>query len=190
MKDKIIERVKGLNRPLSEQKRALIGFLESSDFFRAPASGGSDKHLCEAGGLAKHSWNVYKALEGIVGKYVPGATPDSVAICGLFHDLCKTNFYKNDFRNVKNERGQWERVPYYSIDDKEPLGHGEKSVILLQMHLPLTLDEALAIRWHMGAWAAHSYQDQQALNAAVNRCALLRALMLADQVAAYFMERP
>ncbi len=163
-------------------------FLTESDFFRAPASGGQDKHLCEAGGLAQHSWNVYHALKGIAAKYAPEAGQDSVIICGLLHDLCKVNFYKSDFRNVKNERGQWERVPYYSIDDQDPLGHGEKSVITIQRFFPLTEDEALAVRWHMGAWDAANYGQQQALNKAISKSRLLRALMLADQVAAYFME--
>ncbi len=184
---KIIEVMHNLSRPGA---KALVGFLEISDFFTAPASGGTngEKHLCEAGGLALHSLNVYTALNSMAPKYLPGVEHDSIVVCGLLHDLCKANFYKNDFRNVKNDRGQWERVPYFAIDDQDPLGHGEKSVIIAQRFISLSQDEALAIRWHMGAWDAQSYGQQQALNAAMRKCRLLRALIIADQVAAYFME--
>lgn len=46
---------------------------------------------------------------------------ESFAICGLLHDLCKAQFYKVSSRNVKNEKtGQWEKVPYYAIEDQFP----------------------------------------------------------------------
>lgn len=160
--------------------------MESSDFFTAPAS--TKYHLSRAGGLAEHSWNVYRALDSMAPRYLPGMDHDSIVVCGLLHDLCKANFYKTDFRNAKNERGQWERVPYYAIEDQLPLGHGEKSAMMIQRFFPLETDELLAIRWHMGFSEAASYAEQQALNKALGRCRLLRALMLADQVAAFFME--
>lgn len=76
---------------------------------------------------------------------------ESFAICGLLHDLCKAQFYKVSSRNVKNEKtGQWEKVPYYAIEDQFPYGHGEKSVFLIERKMHLKIDEAMAIRWHMG----------------------------------------
>ena len=50
------------------------------------------------------------------------------------------------------ENGVWKQVPYYSIDDKIPLGHGEKSVILVMQHMKLTTEEIMAIRWHMAGF--------------------------------------
>ena len=38
----------------------------------------------------------------------------------------------------------------WSVDDKLPLGHGEKSLSILQDFIQLTEVEKLAIRWHMG----------------------------------------
>lgn len=41
-------------------------------------------------------------------------------------------------------------MPYYAIDDQFPYGHGEKSVFLIERKMHLKIDEAMAIRWHMG----------------------------------------
>lgn len=40
----------------------------------------------------------------------------------------------------------------YSVDDRFPIGHGEKSLILASKYLLLTEEEACIIRWHMNAW--------------------------------------
>jgi len=61
----------------------------------------------------------------------------------------KTEF-KANYRNAKNERGEWEKVPYYTVDDTIPYGHGEKSVMMLTEYMKLTNEEKYSIRWHMG----------------------------------------
>ena len=76
---------------------------------------------------------------------------ESIAICGLLHDLCKIDFYKVEMRNVK-ENGEWVQKPYYSVDEKLPYGHGEKSVYIINGFIRLTREEALAINWHMGGF--------------------------------------
>ena len=48
---------------------------------------------------------------------------------------------------------------YYAVDDKIPLGHGEKSIYILQKFISLKLPEALAIRWHMIAFDASIHFD-------------------------------
>lgn len=163
----------------------LIEWIKKSDFFTAPAS--SEHHLAIRGGLAIHSLNVYNALKGVSAKYTPDITEESVIITGLLHDLCKANFYKPDFRNKKID-GKWERVPYFAIEDQDPYGHGEKSVIIIQKFIKLEDHEILAIRYHMGAWAAEGFAQIKSLGAAIDKCKFLRATMLADQVATYFME--
>ena len=75
---------------------------------------------------------------------------ESIIIIGLLHDICKVNFYKTDYRNAKNALGVWEKVPYYTVDDTIPYGHGEKSVMMLSEYIKLTNDEKYSIRWHMG----------------------------------------
>ena len=133
----------------------LLKFLEKSDFFTAPAS--TRFHLSEEGGLCQHSLHVYERLvalcemECMVNKNFVRPAPEALAICGLLHDLCKCNFYRQEMRNKKNETtGQWEKVPTYVVEDTLPFGHGEKSVYMLSSFIKLSREEAMAIRWHMG----------------------------------------
>ena len=138
MKEEFIKLLKETNR---EGIDKLIDFLEGSDFFEAPAS--TRYHGAWKGGLAEHSMKVYEILK------TKTEDSDSVKIVALLHDVCKTNFYKTDYRNVKNN-GVWEQVPYYTVDDTIPYGHGEKSVMMVSEFIKLTPEEKYAIRWHMG----------------------------------------
>ena len=104
-----------------------------SDFFSAPAS--TRYHNSCRGGLCNHSLNVYDCLCDILARdkmreYGCTPTAETIAIVSLLHDICKVNFYKESTRNVKDENGVWQKVPYFEIDDKLPYGHGEKSVYI------------------------------------------------------------
>jgi len=159
----------------------LIRYMtEETDFFKAPAS--SHNHGMFEGGLLKHSLEVYDNLLKINSLFNVPCKPDTAIIVSLLHDLCKANFYKPDTRNVKNPDGTWSQVPYYSIDDKLPLGHGEKSVIIAQQYIRLNIDEMMAIRWHMGGFddAARAYSGGFALTSAMNMYPLVTALHMAD----------
>ncbi|MCX4287486.1 MAG: hydrolase, partial [Clostridia bacterium] len=76
---------------------------------------------------------------------------ETLAVCGLLHDICKVNFYSVDYRNSK-ENGTWVKVPYYRVEEKFPYGHGEKSVFIASQYIQLSVDEAMAINWHMGGF--------------------------------------
>lgn len=76
---------------------------------------------------------------------------ETMIITALGHDFCKLYFYEKSTRNVKNEdTGRWEKVPIFLCNDKYPLGHGSKSVIFIQMFIKLSMEEIMAINWHMG----------------------------------------
>ncbi len=139
MKEEFLNLLKQINR---EGMDALIEFLERSDFFEAPAS--TRFHGNHKGGLLEHSMKVYEILK------TKTEDSDSVKIIALLHDICKVNYYKIDYRNAKNEQGVWEKVPYYTVEDLIPYGHGEKSVMMLSEFIKLTPEERYAIRWHMG----------------------------------------
>jgi len=130
----------------------LLTYLQKSDFFTAPAS--TRFHGSYEGGLVEHSINVYKRLvelnQAAGGLY----SDESVAICGLLHDLCKIGFYSVEMRNRKNEQGQWEKYPYYVVSDQLPYGHGEKSQYIVASFMKLSREESFAIRWHMGGFDA------------------------------------
>ena len=167
----------------------LINYLTKSDFFTAPAS--SRFHCDHEGGLAEHSINVYERLrENVLKEYGNFETysEETIAICGLFHDLCKIEYYKTDFRNVK-ENGEWVKKPYYTVDEKLPYGHGEKSVYIINGFIRLTREEALAINWHMGGFDARvGSSGGFALSESYRRYPLALWLHVSDIVATYIDE--
>lgn len=130
----------------------LIAYLKlKTDFFSAPAS--TRFHSSCPGGLLQHSMNVYKMLKAKSQTETWKSTlsrEDTIIIVSLLHDICKANFYAVEMRNRKNEDGVWEKYPFYIIDDKNPYGHGEKSVMMIMEFMKLTAEEKYAIRWHMG----------------------------------------
>jgi hypothetical protein len=80
----------------------------------------------------------------------------------------------------------------YSVDDQLPLGHGEKSVFMLQRFIPLTDEEALAIRWHMTAFdpSIHfNYPNGYAFKKAAEMSPLVTLLFTADYEASNIIER-
>lgn len=155
MKDRFIQLYQAfVKRPGSDK---LLAWLETTDFFEAPAS--TRFHLSRPGGLVEHSVHVYERLRALFiaekerADLCAGITSqeeEAIAICGLLHDVCKANFYTVEMRNRKNEQGQWEKYPFYVVDDQLPYGHGEKSVYIISGFMKLTREEAMAIRWHMG----------------------------------------
>ena len=157
MKDRFI----GLCQQLITRHGAdkLLAWLETTDFFEAPAS--TRFHLSHPGGLVEHSIHVYHRLHDLFVSErqnrenepfieLSDSEEETIAICGLLHDICKANFYAVEMRNRKNEQGQWEKYPFYVVNDQLPYGHGEKSVYIISGFMKLTREEAMAIRWHMG----------------------------------------
>ncbi len=169
----------------------LRAYLLRSDFFRAPAS--TRYHCAYEGGLCEHSVNVYRRLlRNVQGEYGERwedvVSHETVAICGLLHDLCKIDFYKSDFRNVK-ENGEWVRKPYYVRDELMPFGHGEKSVYIINGFLHLTREEAMAINWHMGGFDSRSRGGDYSVGEAFAKFPLAVLLHTADLVASYIDEK-
>lgn len=163
----------------------LLEWLLSSDFFTAPAS--TRFHAAYEGGLVEHSLNVYKVF--MKKHFVEGEDdPESVAICTLLHDICKAGFYEVSYRNRKNEEGQWEKVPYYTINDRFPYGHGEKSVFLIERFMRLKNEEAVAIRWHMGGFDDTAKAGSFAIAHAYEQYPLAVKVHLSDLEATYLCE--
>lgn len=190
-----------IQRPGADQ---LLAWLESTDFFTAPAS--SRHHLAYPGGLVEHSLNVYTWLSGLTNDLGnPMIDSESVAIVSLLHDVCKIHYYEQTWRNqktydegavaaaprnlVKHDQGGdyiWETVLGYTVNDQFTYGHGEKSVYLIQKHMELTDEEAVAIRFHMGSW-----QDGEKANAsaAFKTNPLAFWLHVADEAATFLTEK-
>lgn len=169
----------------------LLEYLTSpaSDFFTAPAS--ARFHSSYEGGLLDHSLNVYDCLKSYLCSERAKETfgfeysEESIAIVSLLHDLCKVGVYKKGFRNVKDEKGAWQRVDTFEYDDKLPYGHGEKSVYIISGYMKLTREEAFAIRYHMGY---SSTEDPRNVSTAFEMFPLAFALSTADSEATYYLE--
>ena len=168
----------------------LLEYLANSDFFTAPAS--ARFHLAEEGGLCEHSLNVYKRLRELVrmeygNDYASVVSEETIAICGLLHDVCKVNYYGIEYRNVK-EGYDWVKKPYYKVEEKFPYGHGEKSVFIVSQYMKLTVEEAMAINWHMGAFDERVKGGSYALSEAFAKYPLALLMHVADLTASYLDE--
>ena len=176
----------------------VIEDLESYGFFDAPAS--ARNHFNHPGGLVEHSLNVSDAAmmlrEGIIKrrpdleKKLPA---DAVVIASLLHDVCKADIYNLVTRKRKNEIGVWEETQEYEVSYSHmPIGHGEKSVVmLLRMGLDLEDDEICAIRWHMGPWAVDtsSIEQDKSYRQSIANSPLLPLIHTADTIASQIFER-
>lgn len=194
-KSEIIRLLESTSR---EGIKKVIAGIEELGFFEAPAS--TRFHLNYAGGLAEHSFNVCKValmlrkqmieMKAELEERLP---EDSVIISTLLHDVCKANIYKEAIKKRQNAAGRWEEYQGYDVDYTNfPLGHGEKSVIvLLRMGLNLTDDEIMAIRWHMTAWEL-PFQSPEAkgnYNVAKEKCPLCSLVQAADNLSAHLLEK-
>lgn len=193
----------------------LLEWLCDSDFFEAPAS--TKYHGAYPGGLAQHSLNVYHELCRLIessdklGCPVRQYSMESIAIVSLLHDVCKAQFYVPEFRNVKTYDeaevaemkksnpgivkkdgcGEffWKSVQQYKIEEEFPIGHGEKSVILIQGFMRLNLDEIYAIRAHMGGWDTSVKGGDRFIGQIFQKSELAFYTHIADMMASYLLEK-
>lgn len=168
----------------------LLTWLKKSDFFTAPAS--TKYHSAVEGGLCSHSLCTYHRLlcniKNEFGEdYNKFVTDETIAVCGLLHDLCKVDFYKVESRNQKID-GEWVSVPYFSVSEQLPYGHGEKSVYIISGFMRLTRDEAMAINWHMGGFDSRVKGGSFSIGEAYDKFFLAVMTHVADIEATYLEE--
>jgi len=169
----------------------LLDWLLTTDFFTAPAS--TKFHSCHEGGLLEHSLKVYKRFKANIineygENYLEKISDESIAIIALLHDICKVNIYKVELRNTKVD-GQWVQVPYYSVEDNLPYGHGEKSVYMLSGFMKLTREESMAINWHMGGFDARVLGGSYSLSGAFYNYPIALLFHISDVQATYLDEK-
>lgn len=174
-----------------EGSAKLLEYLKKSDFFTAPAS--SKFHSAYEGGLCEHSVKTYyRFLQNLEMEYAEEMEErigmESIAIIALLHDVCKVNYYKKDFRNVKVD-GEWVQKPYYSVSDSLPYGHGEKSVYIISGFMRLTREEAMAINWHMGGFDQRVMGGSYSLSSAFYTYPNAMLFHISDVQATYLDER-
>lgn len=147
----------------------LLAWLESTDFFEAPAS--TKYHGAYPGGLLEHSLNVCREL--MASDINRSASTESMVICSLLHDVCKANYYAEIGMDGDGKT-------LYQVIDQFPFGHGEKSVFLISQFMRMTDEEALAIRWHMGPYDEAARGGSRGLSEAMAFSPLVYELHAAD----------
>jgi len=188
MEEKKTEFIELLRSTKREGIEDLITWLETTDFYTAPAS--TKFHGNHETGLLIHSLYVYKVLAKMSKEFNQGIKEDEIIISSLLHDLCKANMYVTGSRNVKNEEtGKWEKKAVYQIDNQEPIGHGAKSAIIAQRFIKLTDYELYSIIHHMGFPGGDSYGAQMDYNAALEKNPKILLLHLADNMSSSLFEK-
>lgn len=153
--------------------------LLCTDFFHAPSS--TKYHGVYEGGLFDHSLNVSNSLCYLTGAQItnPWMRPESPFLVGILHDLCKVGKYAPNSTNdgfVWSPHGDW---PIYG-------GHGSESLIRAQLMIQLTEEEALCIRFHMGAYEK---DDWDAYDSAIKKYPNVLWTHTADMIASKLLEK-
>jgi len=143
-----------------------------TDFFTAPAS--SKYHLSVKGGLVEHKLSVFTTFWKLNLLFDLGFKLQTIIITSLLHDVCKANTY---FWNEEKQK--------YKRDDTYPIGHGEKSVILIQRYIKLTMEEIALIRWHMGPYDNDYMRGQNYIKKVFPK---IKALYFADDISTNLLE--
>jgi hypothetical protein len=82
--------------------------------------------------------------------------------------------------------------PAYRVEEDMPLGHGEKSLYLAGQFIGLSLDEALAIRWHLGMHEIGThffYPAGGPMQQAVKQSKLVPMMIAADYLATWMVDQ-
>ena len=125
VKQAIIDRLRDTRRKNVEM---VVDYMEKHGFFTLSCRG----HHKYEGGLADHAWQTYQIALGLdadahrKNPNLSQSDADSIAISALLHDICK----------CRGKHRIW--------------GHGRRSTrILKELGFILSLDEYLAVRFHM-----------------------------------------
>lgn len=162
----------------------IIKWLEAEGFDKCPASTKPGRHGAYEGGLLVHSYNTYTLFKEKNIRYSLGLEEDTLSIVALLHDVCKVGSYNE--KKLKSGK-QSEKQPF-RYETNLHLGHGEKSVYLLMKHgLKLTDEEAMMIRWHMGAYET-AWTDFDNSDRVKSVAKAITALQSADQEASAYLD--
>ena len=198
VKQEYIDLLKEIKRPNCDIE-GFIAYLESTDFFSAPAS--TQYHCSFPGGLCLHSINVYKALVKLNQAFGNTYKDDTLLLVGLLHDLDKILKYERTSKNEKEYcddgdksdslgRFRWKTTESYKVKDssnKVNLGNkGFASYMIASMFFSLSEEETYAIMYQYSAISNEQLTDLSAILSKYNLCVLLHS---ADIVTTYCLEK-
>lgn len=145
---------------------ALATWMELYGFYAAPCS--TQHHLCNAGGLAEHSLNVYEVaskIQMLFPQYF-NISNDSIIICALLHDIGKVGqfgkpLYVENYLSKTDKDGKPVRStakPYLTNAELLNVPHEIRSLSIIDRHIDLTEEEQFAILYHNGMYGDLKYQ--------------------------------
>jgi 23S rRNA maturation-related 3'-5' exoribonuclease YhaM len=140
-KEKVKQMLLGVDR---EGVANLVEALDKNGFFEAPAS--TRFHGNYKGGLIDHSYNIYVLFDDLVKRFnlQNEITHDSIVLCSLLHDVCKSGAYLN-----KGNGYYWNR--------DQPKGHATLSIKRIEKFIKLTDLEREIILMHMGLYQTKEF---------------------------------
>lgn len=156
----------------------LIKFLERMGYFKAPAS--TNRHYSFEGGLIKHSYSVYRLFSRLCKEFDLGMTEDSIIICSLLHDVCKSDVYMLTDSGYK-----------YNGFIK---GHAERSLRKVKQYIKLTEQEEELIKFHMGMYGTTEFHNGMGeytlreLVKAYNENKIAKLFYFCDDMSTQFLE--
>lgn len=160
-----------------------LDWLRSTDFYKCPAS--TKYHDSFVGGLLVHSLKVYnKMIDLLKVEDFKSVDVAEATLVSLVHDWCKIGLYESYKRNVKDDKtGKWHEEPAFKHNQKGvPFGHGVSSMYLASRVSKLSVEQSLAIRWHMGRWDVSDVQQNE-LQLANKTYPIVYLIQFADQLA-------
>lgn len=142
----------------------VLHLVDETDFYEAPAS--TRFHGAQPGGLFDHSFTVTDELVKWTNmELIDWERPFSPYLVGFLHDFCKVNKYNP----VLEAEGKFDpesgiKAPdlyrfEYATRTLSFGGHGEDSLCKILLKVSLNTEEAMCIRWHMGAYEKDKWDD-------------------------------
>jgi hypothetical protein len=122
--------------------------LTGEEYFIAPASSSTEYHLCETGGLARHSLHVFEIMSELNRITNSGLTHDQICLVALLHDIGKVmSTDGKSFYSLAQDKWKISKGNLYDTNPGEvPLYNSHRSLWVLQMTgLKLTPQEFQAI---------------------------------------------
>ena len=196
VKNSYINKIREIKRPDCDIE-GFIAYLESTDFFSAPAS--TQYHCSFPGGLCLHSLNVYETLKDLTKD--TNYTEDTIILVGLLHDLDKILKYEKTSRNEKvycddgdkvDSLGKfkWKTTETYKVKDaqnKVNLGNkGFATYMIASMFFSLSQEETYALMYQYSAVSNEQLTDLSTILAKYNLCVYLHS---ADIISTYCLEK-
>ena len=160
-----------------------LNWIYENEFFETPAS--SKYHESCQGGLVYHVCKVAYCIKHLFDTDLfPCVRYDSAILVALCHDFNKLYKYEQYEKNVRNEYGNWSQETAYTVSRNQKFLYGGavSSMMIASKFFKLSEDEALAIRWHHGAWDVNAHEVSE-LQLANEMYPLVHMIQFADQLA-------